>query len=642
MPPHSAPQGAPENLGRLSALRQYDILNTAPEEPFDRVAELASQVLDTPAAVVSFIDDSREWMKARKNVDREQVSLNISFGAHAIRSDGVFVVEDTTDDVRFAENPLVTGEPNVRFYCGAPLVTPIGHRIGTVAALDTVPRAPSTEQREQLATLAALLVDHLETRRERANLDQVLKPLLRQSGVHSVVLDRDGKILQVSEDWQAFAEANGVHDDGDLATGVNYLKAWMGAADVEEELARTIRNGIRAVLTGEQLEFEHIYTHPTAEKTRWYHLRVITLDHPKARAVVSHVDVTDLKQRTQRRRFLATAVEQAKETVLITEGAPLDNPGPKITYVNPAFTSTTGYSAEDVLGETPRLLQGPDTEPGVLDRVRRHLERGESFEGETINYKKDGTPYVNHWSISPVRDDDGTITHWVSVQRDVTEQRLMDMRLLRAREKERHRIGMEIHDEVGGLLASLQMFLSLLQDEEGNQSAQSVPVKDLEETVTKLSDAVRNLTGELHSRVLNDYGFKKALRHLINELEDRSDIRVTLHDELEDASTLPSLLQRVAYRGIREALTNVVEHAETDRAQVHLTTSNRTLHIQITDEGRGFDSADRDRGMHQYGLIRTRERVERLNGTLEVHSSPGEGTRVTMSLPIPPVTLLDE
>lgn len=119
--------------------------------------------------------------------------------------------------------------------------------------------------------------------------------------------------------------------------------------------------------------------------------------------------------------LLARATEQLDESVLITESM-LDAPGPRIVYVNRAFTGMTGYTAEDVLGKTPRILQGPETDRAVLERLRSQLERGERFEGQTVNYRKGGTPFVIRWYIETLRDPEGVITHFMAVQRDVTEQ----------------------------------------------------------------------------------------------------------------------------------------------------------------------------------------------------------------------------
>jgi diguanylate cyclase (GGDEF)-like protein/PAS domain S-box-containing protein len=115
------------------------------------------------------------------------------------------------------------------------------------------------------------------------------------------------------------------------------------------------------------------------------------------------------------------AISQAYNAVLITT-ADLDPPGPEIVYVNPALCEQTGYTEDELIGQTPRILQGAATDRAVLERLRATLSQGKFFEGEAVNYRKDGTPYLVHWNISPVLDRDDRTTHYVSVQSDITER----------------------------------------------------------------------------------------------------------------------------------------------------------------------------------------------------------------------------
>jgi len=116
------------------------------------------------------------------------------------------------------------------------------------------------------------------------------------------------------------------------------------------------------------------------------------------------------------------AVEAVGEAIVIT-GPDLDPPGPRIEYVNAGFTRMTGYGADEVLGRTPRLLQGPGTDRAVLDRMRADMEAGRATRGETANYRKDGTEFAIEWLITPVLDGEGRVAHWVAAQRDVTERK---------------------------------------------------------------------------------------------------------------------------------------------------------------------------------------------------------------------------
>lgn len=137
--------------------------------------------------------------------------------------------------------------------------------------------------------------------------------------------------------------------------------------------------------------------------------------------------------------LLRAAVEAVGEAIVIT-GPDLDPPGPRIEYVNSGFTRMTGYAAEEVVGRTPRFLQGPETDRAVLDRMRAALEAGQPTRGEAVNYRKDGTAFFIEWLITPVVDEQGRVAHWVSAQRDVTGRKRAEARQRRLLDEVNHRV----------------------------------------------------------------------------------------------------------------------------------------------------------------------------------------------------------
>jgi two-component system cell cycle sensor histidine kinase/response regulator CckA len=151
--------------------------------------------------------------------------------------------------------------------------------------------------------------------------------------------------------------------------------------------------------------------------------------------VVMCQDITQRKSAEETLRLLNSAVLQSRESIVITD-AKLDLPGPQIVFVNPAFTKMTGYAAEEVIGKTPRILQGPRTDQAVISRLRQDLERGELFEGEAINYRKDGTEFTLEWQAAPIRDEDGTITHFLALQRDVTARKRLESQMFQSQKME--------------------------------------------------------------------------------------------------------------------------------------------------------------------------------------------------------------
>jgi GAF domain-containing protein len=150
---------------RLEALRQYRVLDSAPEDSYDAITELASFICESPIALVSLVDADRQWFKSKVGLAATETPRDFSFCAHAIVKGSLLVVEDATADARFADNPLVTGDPGIRFYAGAPLITPEGHGLGSLCVIDRKPQKLSAERAAALGKLATLVVSQLELRR---------------------------------------------------------------------------------------------------------------------------------------------------------------------------------------------------------------------------------------------------------------------------------------------------------------------------------------------------------------------------------------------------------------------------------------------------------------------------------------------
>ncbi len=163
---------------RLEALYHYGVLDTEPEPAFDRIVGLAQRLFKVPIVLVRLVAEDGQWFNAGYGLDLRETGLDVSFCAHATGRDGVMVVPDTHDDSRFRENPLVTGEPGIRFYAGAPLKTPDGYNLGTLCLLDTVPHAGlSGEAIATLTDLAAMVVDELELRHASQQTERQVRQL---------------------------------------------------------------------------------------------------------------------------------------------------------------------------------------------------------------------------------------------------------------------------------------------------------------------------------------------------------------------------------------------------------------------------------------------------------------------------------
>lgn len=343
--------------------------------------------------------------------------------------------------------------------------------------------------------------------------------------------------------------------------------------------------------------------------------------------------VLDRIEREEELRLFRKMVEHAHDAILVTASGPLDDPGPEIQYVNPSFSEMTGYDYEEAVGRSGEIVRGPNTEPWVIERMRNRVRRGLPAEAETINYRKDGTPFINQWNVAPIENEEGEIIHLVSVQRDVTEKRRMQERLLEVQEEERRRIDQEIHDEMGGLFASLQMTLDLARLEAREEGLSTEHFDQMETFISELSTAARTISRKLNPNALSDYGLAAALPSLIEEMREKHDLTVELHSEVEAGERFSSLVERTVFWVVQEALINVARHAETDTGQLIVNKGKHKLSIHVIDDGIGFDPSAVDTD-ESYGIRGIRERVERLNGELELEAAPDEGTRISVTLPL--------
>jgi PAS domain S-box-containing protein len=383
------------------ALRHYHVWDTASEASFDRITELASHVLDMPIAIINFIGADRQWSKSCVGLEVESTSLDNAICTTTIETPEVLTIPDLRADDRFADKSFVQDDPKVQFYMGAPLITHDGHRLGALCVMDHTPRHPTSHDEETLARLAQVVIDELEQRAAERKKHAVLEAI----GEAFYTVDTQWGLTyandKAAEHWSESPKA------------LRGRVVWELLSDTERAaLEPTLRSAQR-----EQTSLQTVFEDPEADC--WYRIHV----HPfeQGLSVYMH-DITEQQAIARERTLLAQAVEQLNESVVVTEADPADRPGPRIVYVNPAFEDMTGYTFQEVQGKTPRILQGPKTDRGVLDDLRAHLNRGQPWEGETVNYRKDGTPYMVRWNMAPVRNEEGTCTHWVAVQQDVTER----------------------------------------------------------------------------------------------------------------------------------------------------------------------------------------------------------------------------
>jgi diguanylate cyclase (GGDEF)-like protein len=209
---------------RLAALRGLGILDTSPEERFDRITRIAKRLFDVPIALVSLVDENRQWFKSRQGLAATETPRDISFCGHAILSAEPLVVSDALLDDRFCDNPLVTGETSIRFYAGCPLTLPNGARVGTLCIIDCVPRELPDEDLRSLRDLAAMVerelvavqlatMDDLTKVRNRRGFEYLAEHVLKMSRR----MEESAFLYYLDLDWFKAINDNFGHAEGDLS-----------------------------------------------------------------------------------------------------------------------------------------------------------------------------------------------------------------------------------------------------------------------------------------------------------------------------------------------------------------------------------------------------------------------------------------
>ncbi len=335
-------------------------------------------------------------------------------------------------------------------------------------------------------------------------------------------------------------------------------------------------------------------------------------------------DITTARRSAARIRTLAAAVEGTAEAILITDAG--DDPA--IVYANPAHEALTGYSADEVLGRSPRMFQGPRTERAALDRIRRRVAAGEAVAAETVNYRKDGTDYVLQWEISPVRDAEGGVAKWVSLQRDVTHQRRLEFEVLEAAGREQEWMARELHDGLGQVLTGSGIQLHVLVNElEGRgELALATDARRIGEHIGDALEQARTISRGLFPVTVEPGELAPALEHLCQEAGQSLGVEIEF---VADGDFLVASSERAGhlYRIVQEALTNAARHGGARCVEVHMSRDGAEGQLVVRDDGTGITDQALESG-GGLGLRTMAYRARRVGGGVDVGRHDGGGTEV--------------
>lgn len=360
-------------------------------------------------------------------------------------------------------------------------------------------------------------------------------------------------------------------------------------------------------------------------------------------------DIGERKRNEEALRLLRRAIESSADGIIITGRT--DAPVRRILYVNPAFEQMTGYSVDELLGRTPHFLHGNRQDEAPLVDLYRSLDEGRTARATVHLFRKDGSDFRCELSASPVMDETGLTTHYVFSINDVTSRMAIEAELLESREQlrklashddgvretERKNIARELHDELGQLLTVLKMNISLLQMRYDELPELVEKTEEMRLLVERTIGVVRNTASNLRPAAL-DLGIVGALEWLVEDFARHTGVACR-YTGLDAEPLLDDKLATVVFRIAQESLTNIVRHASARNVEIRLTCDHGILRLFIDDDGSGFDPTAMARDRSHFGLLGMHERVTMLNGEFQISSSPGTGTRVSIEIPLVPLTV---
>lgn len=323
---------------------------------------------------------------------------------------------------------------------------------------------------------------------------------------------------------------------------------------------------------------------------------------------------------------LYRAVEQSADSILITnhEGV--------IEYVNPAFESMTGYSRDEAVGATPRILRSGVQSQHFYESMWAIILSGQTFRAIMTNRRRNGELYEEDQTISPIRDANGAITHFVSTGRDITQRKRMHEAMQRVNqqlERECARVAGVLHDEAGQFLAAAHLTLSAVISDVPPALAEQLTM--VRGHLTQLEERLRQISHEMHPRVVEDLGLAEAVRFFCENFSRRTGILAAVQSSLD--SRWPAPIETVLYRMAQEALTNIAKHARASRAVVKLEEQPAAIVCTIEDDGVGIEWEGAASARGGLGLRLMRDRIEGIGGTLSIRAACDRGTELRARVP---------
>jgi PAS domain S-box-containing protein len=481
---------------------------------------------------------------------------------------------------------------------------------------------------------AGTLISKLQTEAALRESEKYYRTLIDTSPDVIVVVDLEARIITVN---QQFLKTGGYLTDEVIGQCIFDFIHGLDRPLLEKRTAKFIKNN---KIIGSEYQFKKKDGPAVPLEVS---ASVLKNDRGKAMGIIAiGRDIAQRKQADEQLRFLSSITENTSDAIMVTDT------DFTITYINKVAEQFFGYTLDELRGRTPEFLNAEADAAQIQKRLYRKVAAGQSYLGESLNRRKDGSTFYCEYKVMPLRGADGKIRGYSSLQRDVSERKDAETRLmayqeqLRAltsemfliEERERRRIAAELHDQIGQNLALCKLKVAALEKEMAQP-----PLKSELSAVRRLLECsiqdTRSLIFDLSPPVLYELGFQAALEWLAERIEEQYHVPVEFENRSGNEA-LGSDLQVILFQVVRELLVNMGKHSRASQAKVILSREDDLLKIQVNDDGVGFDASqifDSQGHPGGYGFFSMRERLNYLGGGLEVKSRAGQGSQIVLTVP---------
>lgn len=678
---------------RQVALDRYQILDTLPEQEYDDLTQIAADICGTPIALISLIDRDRQWFKAKIGIETSETSRDLSFCGHVVADNAILTVPDATQDSRFADNPFVVNDPQIRFYTGIPLKTPDNFTLGTLCVIDLEPRHLTPLQIERLTALSRLIISQLELRHSNAirktSEAQLSKALMFQQAIFNsinfavIATDLQGTIQSFNAGAEAMLGYTATEILGEKATifhdrhEINQRSPQL-SPQLSTELNQPIGSEFDVLVAkarlGQVIEQEWTYIRKNGDRFPVL-ISIVAMqsDHDEITGfLIVAQDITERKKAAKQAKDITDALDRTA-IVAIT-----DVQG-TITFVNDKFCEISQYDRHELIGQNHHMLNSGYHPREFFREMWQEISQGRIWRAEIKNRTKNGSFYWVDTTIVPFLNDHGKPYQYLAIRTDITPLKETENEL-RIEVKERLKTLTELHNLTERLETSnreLQDFAHVASHDlqEPLRKVQAFGDRLKSTCEESLSDKgqdylARMLNAASRAQILIDdllifsrvttqakpfepVNLSVILQEVLSDLE----IRLEKTGAMVECDPLP-VVDADALQ-MRQILQNLLSNAlkfHKDSVQPFIQVRSRIYHsdnqdwceVRIIDNGIGFEEKYVERifqifqrlyGRKDYegtgiGLAICRKIVERHGGTITAQSQLDHGSVFIFTIPI--------